>query len=51
MAIPVRILIQVGDNEPNEVGTVQVASQETGTANVVAQALRELADIIELPEN
>lgn len=48
MAVPVRILIQVGDNEPGEVGTVQATSQETGTVDV-AQALRELADEIENP--
>lgn len=49
MAVPVRVLLQVGDNEPNEVGEVP-ASPASGKLDV-AHALRELADEIERPEN
>ncbi|MEU0492580.1 hypothetical protein ABZ249_25415 [Nocardiopsis sp. NPDC006139] len=46
--VPVRVLLQVADNEPNEVGQFVVTDPSASGAET-AQALRELADEIENP--
>lgn len=44
--VPVRVLLQVGDGEPAEVGQF-VVTDPSASGTETAQALRELADEIE----
>ena len=50
MVVPVRVLIQVGGNEPNEVGWFPATDPQVANAET-AQGLRELADVIERGES